>query len=130
MSALATIDPNVLLNGHPSPPSLALDTSWKSASTPLRELSESDGELSDLLSRDSDCDSDSNASDDTATGLNDDGNSTAEGPVLYKGRLYDDINEAKASIGLISLKQGGASVKVVANNAHKLILECCEAGEA
>ena len=130
MSALATIDPNVLLNGHHLPPSLALDTSWKSASTPLRELSESDGELTDLFTSDSDSDNNSNASDETATGLNDEGESNAKAAAIYKGQLYDNISAAKASIGLLSLRQGGASVRVVANNTHKLIIECCEAGKA
>ena len=130
MAALDTIDPNVLLNGYPSPPSRAFDDTWKSASTPLRELTKSDGELSDLFSDDSNRDQDSSASDDTATDLNDDGDSNVDAPILYKGRLYDNIDQVKASIGILSLRQGGASVKVVASNSHKLILECCEAGEA
>ena len=87
-------------------------------------------ERSLLFSSDHDSDSDSEGSDLTATGLNDNDSSNAEQPVLYKGRLYENIDAAKASIGLLSLKQGGASVKVVAKNSLKLIIECCEAGEA
>ena len=128
MATLAFIDPNILYHPHPSPPSSSSNTGCKSAATPLRELSPSEEELSDLFSSDSNSSIDSETSDATATGLNNIDSSNAELPVLYRGRMFDDKDEAKAAIGLLSLKQGGASVRVASNNSHKLILACCEAG--
>ena len=90
MATLAFIDPNILYHPHPSPPSSSSNTGCKSAATPLRELSPSEEELSDLFSSDSNSSIDSEASDATATGLNNNDSSNAELPVLYRGRMFDD----------------------------------------